>query len=70
MRISSFQVVGVLCALVCFCGAAWAGNSTAPGSVVQANNSLIDNDTALAGASVYACDVLDTDAYGQMRVQF
>jgi hypothetical protein len=47
-----------------------AGRGRALGSVVQSNNSMIDNETAMAGADVYACDVLDTDSYGNMRAQF
>lgn len=57
-------------AVALICGPAWAGHGKALGSVGQTNNSLIDNGTAMAGASVYACDVLDTDQYGDLRVQF
>lgn len=49
---------------------AQAGSGRALGSVVESNNSMINNQTAMAGADVYACDVLDTDSYGNMRVQF
>ena len=70
MRGSSIRMTLVVVALLCLSGAAWAGHGRALGSVVQANNSLIDNATALAGANVYACDVLDTDQYGDLRVQF
>ncbi|MGH9739147.1 MAG: hypothetical protein ACRD4X_11260 [Candidatus Acidiferrales bacterium] len=59
-----------VCAFACISGPAWAGRSKALGSVAQTNNALIDNDTAMAGANVYACDVLDTDNYGDLRVQF
>jgi len=57
--------------LAAFAGVpAQAGSGRALGSVVQSNNSMINNETAMAGADVYACDVLDTDSYGNMRVQF
>jgi hypothetical protein len=46
------------------------GRSRALGSVVQANNSHVDNQDALAGGDLYACDVLDTDSYGSLRAQF
>lgn len=70
MRGSSIRMALVVGALACISGAAWAGRGRALGSVSQANNSLVDNQSALAGASVYACDVLDTDEYGDLRVQF
>lgn len=47
-----------------------AGRSSALGSVVQANNSYVDSQDALAGGDLYACDVLDTDSYGTLRAQF
>ncbi|MGH9688344.1 MAG: hypothetical protein ACRD5K_14765 [Candidatus Acidiferrales bacterium] len=59
-----------VCAFACISSPAWAGRNKALGSVAQTNNALIDNDTAMAGANVYACDVLDTDNYGDLRVQF
>jgi len=46
------------------------GRSRALGSVVQANNSHVDSQDALAGGDLYACDVLDTDSYGSLRAQF
>jgi len=49
---------------------ALAGRSKALGSVVQANNSHVDSQDALAGGDLYACDVLDTDGYGTLRAQF
>lgn len=70
MHGSSIRMALVVGALACISGAAWAGRGRALGSVSQANNSLVDNQSALAGASVYACDVLDTDQYGDLRVQF
>lgn len=70
MRNSSIRLALALCACACVSGAAYAGHGRSLGSVAQANNSLIDNSTALAGANVYACDVLDTDPYGDLRVQF
>ncbi len=70
MRVRVFCLALIL-SLAAFAGSpAWAGHGRALGSVVQSNNSLIDNDTAMAGSDVYACDVLDTDSYGNMRVQF
>lgn len=64
-------VLGVtIFAFALLSGPAWAGHGKALGAVGQANNSLIDNGTAMAGANVYACDVLDTDQYGDLRVQF
>jgi hypothetical protein len=66
---SSVRMALVLCAFACIANVTWAGRK-ALGSVVQANNSLIDNGTAMAGANVYACDVLDTDNFGDLRVQF
>jgi hypothetical protein len=70
MRSRGFRIALAVCAFACISGAAWAGRGKALGSVSQANNSLVDNQTALAGANVYACDVLDTDNYGDLRVQF
>lgn len=70
MRSGSMRLAVALCAFAYIGGAAWAGRGKALGSVSQANNSLIDNQTALTGADVYACDVLDTDSYGELRVQF
>jgi hypothetical protein len=70
MRSSGVRVLVAVCAFACISGAAWARHGKALGSVSQANNSLVDNQTALAGADVYACDVLDTDNYGDLRVQF
>ncbi len=70
MRGSFVRAVVAISAFAFVGGSAWAGRGKALGSVAQANNSLIDNQTALAGADVYACDVLDTDNYGALRVQF
>ncbi len=70
MRSSFVRVILGVCVFACIGGVAWAGRNKALGSVAQANNALIDNQTALAGADVYACDVLDTDNYGNLRVQF
>lgn len=70
MRIRAFGLLLAACVATSICGQAWAGSDRALGSVVQANNALIDNATAMAGADVYACDVLDTDSYGNLRVQF
>ncbi len=67
---SGLRTVLAVCAFACISGAVWAGRGKALGSVAQANNSTVDNQTALAGADVYACDVLDTDDYGDLRVQF
>ncbi|MDE3109476.1 MAG: hypothetical protein KGL02_06000 [Acidobacteriota bacterium] len=67
---SSIRGALAVCALACFSGATWAGHGRALGSIAEANNSLVDNSLALAGANVYACDVLDTDHYGDLRVQF
>jgi hypothetical protein len=38
--------------------------------VVQANNSHVDSQNAMAGGDLYSCDVLDTDGYGTLRAQF
>jgi hypothetical protein len=54
----------------CISGAGWAAQGKALGSVVQANNALVDNQAALAGADLYVCDVLDTDSYGTLFAQF
>jgi hypothetical protein len=70
MRSRGVRTVLAVCAFACISGAAWAGRGKALGSVSQANNSLVNNQTALAGGNVYACDVLDTDNYGDLRVQF
>ena len=70
MRSSGIGIVLAVCAFACTSGAAWAGRGKALGAVSQANNSTVDNQTALAGADVYACDVLDTDNFGDLRVQF
>lgn len=70
MRSSGIRIALAVCVFACIGGAARAGRGKALGSVSQTNNSLIDNQTALAGADVYACDVLDTDNYGDLRVQF
>jgi hypothetical protein len=70
MRSGGVRIAVAVCAFACIGGAAWAGRGKALGSVSQANNSSVDNQTALAGADVYACDVLDTDSYGELRVQF
>jgi hypothetical protein len=70
MSSRSIRVALAVCAMAFISGAAWAGRGKALGSVSQANNSLVDNQTAIAGADVYACDVLDTDNYGDLRVQF
>jgi hypothetical protein len=70
MRSSGFRIGLAVCAFACVSGAAWAGRGKALGSVSQANNSMVDNQSAMAGADVYACDVLDTDSYGDLRVQF
>jgi hypothetical protein len=70
MRKRSIGIVLAVCAIACLGSAAWAGRGKPLGSVAQASNSVIDNKTALAGANVYACDVLDTDSYGDLRVQF
>jgi hypothetical protein len=70
MRRGSVLVGLAILAVALISGPARAGHGKALGSVGQANNSLIDNGTAMAGASVYACDVLDTDQYGDLRVQF
>jgi hypothetical protein len=63
-----------LALLLCTSGSmsevASAGRSRALGSVVQANNSHVDSQNAMAGGDLYACDVLDTDAYGYLRAQF
>ncbi len=67
--LDSIRTALAVCALACLTGVTWAGHK-ALGSVAQANNSLIDNGTAMAGANVYACDVLDTDHFGDLRVQF
>lgn len=70
---SSIRLAAVVCAIASLSGAAWgraARGKKALGSVSQANNSLVDSQTALAGANVYACDVLDTDSYGELRAQF
>lgn len=70
MRIRCLCLVLAL-VLAAFAGVpAHAGRGQALGSVVQSNNSTIDNQAAMAGADVYACDVLDTDSYGNLRVQF
>jgi hypothetical protein len=70
MRVPCLCLALVL-VLAAFAGIpAQAGRGRALGSVVQSNNSMINNETAMAGADVYACDVLDTDSYGNMRVQF
>lgn len=70
MSSRSVCVALAVCAFACISGPARAGRNKSLGSVAQTNNALIDNDTALAGANVYACDVLDTDNYGDLRVQF
>lgn len=71
---TGIRVAAAVCAFACIGGGAFAGRAArgkkALGSVSQANNSLVDSQTALAGANVYACDVLDTDNYGDLRVQF
>lgn len=67
---SGVGIALAVCAFAFIGGPAWAGRGKALGSVTQANNSLVDNQTALAGADVYACDVLDTDNYGDLRAQF
>jgi hypothetical protein len=70
MRSRGVRIALAVCAFACLSGATWARRGKALGSVSQANNSSVDNQTALAGANVYACDVLDTDNYGDLRAQF
>jgi hypothetical protein len=70
MPSSSIRIALAVCMFACITGAAWAGHGKALGSVAQANNALVDNGTAMAGATVFACDVLDTDNYGDLRVNF
>ncbi|MGH9715641.1 MAG: hypothetical protein ACRD4R_02780 [Candidatus Acidiferrales bacterium] len=70
MRARFFYLVLLLCLSASVPGFASAARSKALGSVVQANNSMVDNQTAMAGGDVYACDVLDSDTYGSLRVQF
>jgi hypothetical protein len=70
MRFGGFRMVVAVCVIVFFGGAAWAGRGQALGSVVQASNAFVDSQAALAGADVYACDVLNTDSFGELRAQF
>lgn len=70
MRARCFSLALVLSLALLPAELAQAGRGRALGSIVQSNNSTIDNEDAMAGADVYACDVLSTDGYGNARVQF
>jgi len=70
VRIRVFCLVLLLAGYGSLAEVSAAGRSRALGSVVQANNSHVDNQNALAGGDLYACDVLDTDSYGTLRAQF
>jgi hypothetical protein len=70
MRMRAFCSVLAVLLVAANWGRVWAGRDKALGSVAAANNSHLDNETAIAGADIYPCDVLDTDNYGSLRAQF
>jgi hypothetical protein len=70
MRMRAFCSVLAIFVVAANCGRAWAGREKALGYVVAANNSYLDDETAMAGANIYPCDVLETDNYGSLQAQF
>jgi hypothetical protein len=60
---------GVLFAVALILPAAQAVQRKAVGVVSQADLAHIDNTNAVAGADVYNCDNLETEAGGEMRLQ-
>jgi hypothetical protein len=55
---------------VCLAATARAAGDRPLGTIVQTNNAHLDNQTAVAGADLYACDVLDTEDTGMIRAEF
>jgi hypothetical protein len=64
-----------LCVLFCSLALVSAGSTRSVehrktlGSVVETNNAHVDSQSAVAGANLYRCDVLDTDDSGALRAQ-
>lgn len=67
--LTSLCVLFCSLALVCAGSARRVEHRKALGSVVETNNAHVDSESALAGANLYDCDVLDTDESGALRAQ-
>jgi hypothetical protein len=67
--IARFFVVACVAAALCSLPASGGVHRRALGTVVQADRAHLGGATALAGADVYACDPLETDEGGVLRVQ-
>ena len=68
--IARYFVVGCVGAALCGLPARGGGvRRQALGTVVQADRAHLGGTTAVAGADVFACDPLDTDEGGVLRVQ-